>query len=290
VTLLDSCGVPDEGACSSVTTDGIITVEQTYEYEDREEFFQKNGDGVFCAQETTPPILKWINLVLTFCNVDPEMVNIMTASPLVLSDADEPVATGFRTRQGTIATANFGLEGWNRVAGTNSCDGSDPYYLYNLWPWVVEGTMGDLTFQNGLANFIINGRTKLGSGWGVGPYSILSSEAAATLGDPLPLASVIDDLDHHHWQLTKMAPPISACGCTAIPIPIVVTNVGLVATLVFPAGTLPVDIDWGDLTVTTHTSGVNAQHTYAAPGTYTVTMKPRDYSSASYVDTTVTVA
>lgn len=290
VTLLDSCGVPDESACSTVSTKGIVTVEQTYEWEDREEFFQKNGDGEYCAQETTAPILKWINVALTFCNVDPEMVNIMTQSPLVLNDADEPVATGFRTRQGSAASVNFALEGWNRVAGQNACDGSDPYYLYNLWPWLVEGVMGDLTYENGLANFVVNARTKGGSGWGVGPYSVLSSEATATEGDPLPLADAITSTDHHHWELTKMAPPPDSCGCSALPLVMSVGTAGLVATVTFPADTLPVDITWGDAATTTHTSGSTAQHTYAGAGTYTVRLYPRAYSSSYYVDTTVTVA
>ena len=99
-TQLSSCGVPVTG-CSTVVTDGIISIEMTKEYEDREEFFVKNGDGTFCVKETNPPILKWINLVLTFCNVDPELVNIMSAEPLVLNDAATPVATGYSTQEGS---------------------------------------------------------------------------------------------------------------------------------------------------------------------------------------------
>src|SRR5687768_14270141 len=76
-TPYDECGNVVEGSCSTVVTDGTITVEIAREYEDREDFFKKNGDGVFCVKETDPPILKWINLTMTFCNVDPYLVNLI---------------------------------------------------------------------------------------------------------------------------------------------------------------------------------------------------------------------
>lgn len=284
VTKLDSCGVVVEGSCSEVSTDGIITVEMTHELEDREDFYQKNGDGEFCVEEADSPKLKWINLVLTFCNVDPEMVNLLTASPMVMSDADTPAAIGYRTRAGVISTVNFAFEGWNRVTGQNACNGSSPAYLYNLWPWVVDGVMGDLTHQNGVANFVVNARTRLGSQWGSGPYYVYASELAATLGDPelLPDGPVTSD-DHHLMFRTFMGPPDSGCGCAAIPetfaAPVIA---GQQVTVTFPTGSLPVDIDWGDSSVTTHTSGTTAQHTYAGPGTRTVTIKPRLVSHQGY--------
>ena len=68
-----------ESDCSTIVTDGVITVEIAREYEDREDFFKKNGDGVFCVKETDPPILKWINLTMTMCDVDPYLVNFVAA-------------------------------------------------------------------------------------------------------------------------------------------------------------------------------------------------------------------
>jgi hypothetical protein len=291
VTKLDSCGVVVEGECSSVATDGIITVEMTQELEDREDFFQKNGDGEFCVEETDSPKLKWINLTITFCNVDPELVNIMTGSPLVMSDADEPEAIGYRTRTGTISTVNFGFEGWNRVTGQAACDGASAAYLYNLWPWVVEGRMGDVTYQNGTANFQVVARTRGGSQWSSGPYYVYTSEAAATLGDPefLPDGPVTST-DHHLMFRTFMAPPDSACGCTAIPLVLADPAIAaLEVTVTFPTGTLPLDIDWGDSSTTTHTTGLTAVHTYAGAGTYLITLIPRTESSQGY-QVSVTVA
>jgi len=292
-TLLDACGVPVEGICSSVSTKGIITVEMTKELQERNDFFAENGDGEFCVRVTDPPKLKWINLTLTFCNVDPELVNIMTAEPLVMSDATVPAAIGNRTREGSVALANFALEGWTRVAGTNACEGSQVAYLYNLWPWIVEGMVGDRTYENGSATFTVTGRTSANSGWGSGPYYVYSSELPATLGDPefLPDGPITDD-DHHMWFRTFMAPPDDACGCTAIPLVLATPGeLGLEVTVTFPAGsavTNPVTINWGDATIVDYATGTTAVHTYVGAGTYLITLIPRNKSSQGY-EVSVTV-
>jgi hypothetical protein len=212
-----NCGIPVTG-CSTVVTDGIISIEMTKEYEDREEFFVKNGDGTFCVRETNPPILKWINLVLTFCNVDPELVNIMTSEPLVLDDAPSPRATGYSTQEGSAAQASFALEGWTRLASVSNgpaCTGGVEYG-YTLFPWVVEGTVGDITYENGAANFIVNARTRGGSGWGLGPYMVDLSDATATLNNQIPLLTPITSIQHNRMFLTRLAPPASACGCQVL--------------------------------------------------------------------------
>lgn len=215
VTQLDSCGAPVTG-CSTVVSDGIISVEMTKEYEDREEFFVKNGDGVYCVKETNPPILKWINLVITFCNVDPELVNIMSAEPIVYDDAASPNAIGYSTEEGSASNAFFALEGWTRLAGLSTPCTGGAEYGYVLFPFVVEGTIGDLTLENGAANFVLNARTSSGSSWGTGPYFVDLSDAAGTLDDEIPLLTPIGALQHHRMFITRLEPPEATCGCTTL--------------------------------------------------------------------------
>jgi hypothetical protein len=214
VTQLSSCGVPVTG-CSTVVSNGIISVAMTKEYEARQEFFIKNGDGNFCVQKTNPPVLKWINIVATFCAVDPEMVGIMSSEPLVYDDAAVPVATGFSTEVGSASDANFALEMWTRLSSSNvPCSGSE--YGYVLLPWVVEGTIGDLTLENGAASFILNARTSAGSGWGTGPYNIDLSDASGTLNNPIPLLTPIGANQHARQLLVRQPPPTASCGCTTL--------------------------------------------------------------------------
>lgn len=216
-TLVNTCGLPATGTCSTVVTDGIISVEMTKEYEDREEFFVKNGDGSFCVRETNAPVLKWINLVLTFCNVDPELVNIMTAEPIVYDDAATPNAHGYSVQEGSAALANFALEGWTRLSGLSAaaCTGGVEYG-YFLWPWLVEGTIGDLTLENGVANFVVNARTRSNSAWGTGPYMVDYSDNPAGSTTQIPLLTPILSTQHMRQFITRLAPPTAACGCTAL--------------------------------------------------------------------------
>jgi hypothetical protein len=216
VTKLNSCGLPVTG-CSTVVSDGIITVALTYEYEDREEFFVKNADGAFCVRETNPPILKWINAELTWCNVDPELVNILSANSLVLNDAASPVAMGFNDEEAAPSSANFAFEAWTRLSnnGGNPCSGGTEYG-YMLLPWNKETTLGDVTYENGAANFITNSRTSGNSPWGLGPYWVDYSDNPAGSTTQVRLLTPILSTQHRRMFITRLAPPTAACGCSTL--------------------------------------------------------------------------
>lgn len=212
VTALDVCGEPEIGTCTNVVTDGIITIAETSEYNERQDFFTLNADGQACVTDTSPPILKWLNLVLTFCRVDPELFNILTGNPIVTDS--EGTGVGFRTREGSVATVNFALEAWTRISGSDACGPSGAAsYGYVLYPWIIEGTLGDQNFENGLANFVINARTRNNTGWGVGPYDVVLDGSAL----PSPLLTPMTAEDHRHLQLTEVAPPDAECGCQPSP-------------------------------------------------------------------------
>ncbi len=293
ITELDACGTPLAGECASVTTDGIITIEQTAEYEDREEFFVKNADGKFCVQRTNAPILKWLNMTYTFCNVDPELVYLLTKQTLILSDADEPQAIGNTWETNDADLVNFGFEAWTRVAAVDDCP--EELFGYALWPWNIEGTMGDVTYENGAANFVVTSRTSVGSNWGVGPYSVIASEATATLGDPLPLLTAVTATEHRRMFTTFLAPPVSGCGCGPLSFPLAFVDSGvLTGQITLPttpyATVLPAEVAWGDTMKTTVTSGPTASHVYAAPASYTVTLFPRSFSSQPFVSASTPIA
>ncbi len=216
VTRLNTCGQVVTGSCSQVVSDGIISIEMTKNYEDREEFFIKNGDGSFCVRETNPPILKWVDLVITFCRVDPDIINIVAAEPLYHDDSAAANKIGWSTTEGSAANVNFALEGWTRLSGTGVLCSGGTQYGYVLYPWVVEGTIGDMTLENGVANFVVNARTHGDSLWGVGPYNVDLSDAVPTLNNPIPMLTPILSSQHHRMFITRLAPPAAACGCAAV--------------------------------------------------------------------------
>lgn len=216
VTKVDACGTVITGGSScKVVTNGFVRVNRTVEYEDADEFIVKNANGDICVNERTADQIKWLNLEIEFCRVDPDLFNVTTGSPLVMDDSATPQSVGWRTREGVISTVNFALEVWTRISGTSACSGGTVQYGYALWPWVVQGTVGDLTFENGPISFTVNARTKAGSLWGVGPYNIRQT-ITGTPGTPVKLISAINALDHEHIQITNQAPPTTACGCATV--------------------------------------------------------------------------
>jgi len=216
ITKLNSCGQVVTGSCSQVVTDGIISIEMTKNYEDRQEFFIKNADGQFCVRETVPPILKWIDLVFTFCNVDPDIVNLMAAEPLYSSDDAAATKIGWSTAEDSVNNVNFAFEGWTRLSGTGvPCTGGTEYG-YVLFPWVIEGTIGDMTLENGVVNFVVNARTRSLSNWGTGPYNVDLSDNAGTLNTPIRMLTPIASNQHHRMFITRLAPPAASCGCAAV--------------------------------------------------------------------------
>lgn len=290
-TRLDECGVVVEGDCSTVVTDGVITVEIAREYEDREDFFKKNGDGVFCVKKTDPPILKWINLTMTFCNVDPYLVNLIAGEEVLLDDATPPNVIGFRNSEGASALVNTAIEVWTRTAG-GACGPNETRFGYLLFPWVIEGTINDLTLENGAADFVLSARTQSGSPWGVGPYTVQESAAVATLGDPLPFYQIVEEADHEEWIWTTLEPPVASCGCIALPLELEAADTGvLTVTVTIPDGvSFPVFVDWGDLTPLEEFTVGPITHVYALAGSYDITLYPGGISSGGYTALGVVVA
>lgn len=210
VTKLNACGGYTAGPASVVVSKGFVSVAQTANYRDPDEYEVVNANGELCVNERSDSQLKWLDLVITLCDVDVEMINLMTGSPLVLDDAVSPNNVGFRTRENV--TAHFALEVWTDLAGA-ACVGSTQKYGYVLLPWVRSGTVGDVTIENAAASFTVNARTSAGSQWGTGPYNVRNTAVAPA---PAKLLTAIGSTDHRHIEVVTLAPPSPACGATAL--------------------------------------------------------------------------
>lgn len=211
VTRLDVCGNPDFGDCGYATSDGYVQITATTNIEDPDEFKQKNANGRFLVNQRSRPLLNWIDLSMQFQRVDFELFEMITGADLVADDSSPGVNIGINVTEANFATANFALEVWMGNS-EEECDPSGlPYFGYTLFPWVVEGSFGaeDVVFTNDLITFTINGRTRGGTPWGVGPWDVVldSTGTPSPLFDPIPADS--------HWLSlqTQVAPPDDMCGC-----------------------------------------------------------------------------
>jgi hypothetical protein len=298
VTRLDECGAVVESACVSATSEGFVDITLTKVNQDRQDALQLTANGDICVDKPKAPILRWYEVNLQFCLVDPELLNIMTADPLVLNDAVDPLAVGWDTEVGSAELSFFALEFW---VGTEDegCDDGEVVYGYGLLPFMRQGMLSDLTFGNAVATFTVNAITKGNSQWGVGPYNVLINESGVNAGFPGPLLTAIGPKVHKRFFWTRLAPPEGVCGCQELPVVLsVLPTSGPAATLrtmTFPLDDegvplLPAVISWDDASpAEVVTSGTTATHTYVA-GTYNPTFTPTSESSPTYTSPTVTVS
>lgn len=213
-TRVDECGAPVEGTCSQVVTDGFISVELSPEIEEGEEITVRKANGSLCISDQGCPELKWINVEITMCLVDPDLFAFFTGYDLVLDYAGKTV--GNRVSSTVECDKGVALELWTDIPDQVCSATGVKKYGYFLLPWLVNGIVGDFTIENDALNLVINARTQVGSTWGVGPYNVDPTDANNTPG---PLQTAIGADDHLDMHLTTIAPPAAVCGCQALNIP-----------------------------------------------------------------------
>lgn len=173
-TRLDGCGNPVLGPDSTVVTAGFISVALTANVEEGEAINVTNANGDVCVLDQPAPKFTDYSVEITFCDVNPTLFNLMSGQPLVTNGLD---TVGFRMNSEVDAAGSgFALELWTGVP-SDACEvGSGQSYGYLLLPFLQGGVLGDFTIENAAINFVLTGaRTKKGSGWGVGPYDVVTN-------------------------------------------------------------------------------------------------------------------
>ena len=212
VTRLDECGNPEYGDCAYAVSDGFVQVVLTPNAEEGERFLQRGANGRAIVNQRSAPSLNWYDVSMQFQEVDMELFTIITG--LEPYEDDQGNTIGFPVTESDFATANFALEAWMGNAEEECLPGDAfPFFGYNLLPWVVEGALAeDITITNALITFTVNGRTRKGTPWGVGPYDVVRDLTTA----PSPLFTAIPTDTHHLPIWTQLAPPEPSCGCQSL--------------------------------------------------------------------------
>lgn len=212
ITEVDNCGTPVVGGNMAVTK-GFISVGFTANTNEIEAVEVINANGETCASEPSRSEFTGYGLELTFCDVDPCIFGMLTGQPTVTNADDEVV--GFRMNS-KISTSDyaFALELWTGVPGV-ACEGIAGAFGYLLLPFVRSGVIGDFTIENAAVNFVISGASSQdGTGWGVGPYSVVPGVGGVGAA---PLPEALDAYDHLYQVYTTVEPPEPTDGCEPIP-------------------------------------------------------------------------
>lgn len=207
LTRLDDCGRPVVGPKSVITSRGFISVTASADVEAGNEFLVKNACGDLCINERDCDILKRYNVKVLFCKIDPGAVELTTSQRL-LTDPTTGDAKGFALGNAIQCDSGWSLELWQKLAGDQCTTGGPQPWLYWAFPWLSNGQLGDLTFENGPFQFEVNAQTKAvnTNSWGTdnrGPECVLPAGAGLLEGE------------HVASFVTDVQPPDDVCGLQA---------------------------------------------------------------------------
>ncbi len=213
VTRVDSCGLFVPGPGGSLVTEGFVEANYSLELDEGTEIIVKKANSTFCINEPGCPLVKWVNLELQFCQVNPDLINLMTGWPLVTDCNGGGV--GFRIQEEVQCTTGSAIEIWSDIPD-QACAEDQLAYGYFLAPWVTQAIMGDISIKDDAATFTITAKTRKGSQWGVGPYLVDLEEGSFDddiCDTPSGLLTPIGSTDHLDIHLTRVAPPEETKGC-----------------------------------------------------------------------------
>ena len=208
VTALDECGAPDLTAeCGSIVTSGFISVTWSDEVETGEEYTQKNAWGDFCIAEKDGDRVKWTNVTLSLCEIDPQIL-VMLGGAVPNENSTGDIIGAFFTQEPN--PLSFAIEVWTKKAGTDACAaGGQPEWGYFAGFNVRNGMLdGDLTIENAPLALNLKGELYGASdSWGTGPYTDKPLENVAGA----PPGSL------RYIGITTVQPPDDSDGCVQLP-------------------------------------------------------------------------
>lgn len=203
IVRLDECGIPVAGDHSLIVTDGFVQVQVTQNYQNGTEFELQNAQGTFCVNEVGADQFRRADMTIQFCQVDPDVVEIITGSEIITTGAPA-TGSGFWVVEGEVDN-RFSLEVWQNVAG-EECVGGEPNFVYWAFPHLSSGRFNDFTIENGVLEWSLSGRTrKAAPEWGTGPVT------------DDPWISAVPDDAHYGFNIAALdLPEVTGCGATTL--------------------------------------------------------------------------
>lgn len=204
VTRVDGCGRPVCGPDNAFVTDCFASLNQEANINEGEAVEFRAANGRLCGYKPACPTLLGYNITWNFFGASPELIEIMTGSPIYFGFDGRPI--GFDTCN-IPCRAGFALEMWTEVVGEDVCPEEatgEGAWVYWLWPWVTNGMLGDLEMGAEAVTLSLTGATRTGGRWGVGPYDVVEQDAAGTPG---PMLTPLGPDCHRRVFVTTVAPP-----------------------------------------------------------------------------------
>lgn len=208
-TRVSNCGCPEEGDGGKATSCGFVSIGLSAQIDDGNEIVVRTASGQLCINEPACRTLTRYDVTIEFCQVDPELFEIIAGHRLITDYKGDTV--GHTVDENLTCQQGFALEVWSQLAGGDCNVEGDANYYYWLLPFVSNGIIGgDITIEDGPVTFTYEGRTKVNKCWCRGPYDVVVIDEDSNPG-PLQAPGVLSS-EHLYSRVVEIEPPECLCG------------------------------------------------------------------------------
>jgi hypothetical protein len=168
---LTADGTPDyDEEFGSAEDNSPISLGRTAQVTTGDRFERKNGCGVVCSVKENPDTTTGETLSLSLCNLNIELIELLTGATVILDPADPNVIIGFIVPDPTAVQPSIELNGWSKTWDADS-QVADPYsYTRFVWP-LTTWRIADWTLQNGFLDVTLEGKASGNSNISDGSFS-----------------------------------------------------------------------------------------------------------------------
>lgn len=199
ITRLDDLGNVIAGE-NAYVSDKAISVAVNPNIETGNTFSARNGCGCSLARFKSPDTFNWFDFVFTQAALEPEMLAFLLGQDTI-SDGADVVGLNFSSAQDCAdQQPAVAFEYWTQHIVGNAQDSTLPWIH-----WVFPRTLwqiGDNTFEEALAQPVVNGFSRDNELWGRGPY-----------GDGPPNGDSVTEFAV--WK-TDVDPPTAECAAQPV--------------------------------------------------------------------------
>lgn len=158
---------------------------------------QKAGDGSLCVVIEDPDTTTGYELTVVLCQLDIELIEVMTSSDIITDPGDSDIVIGFIAPEPDTEPDPVEFHVWSEAL-----DGSEQVAApYSHWHWVFPFTqwnIGAQTLENGVLTVTLTGKARTNSSIGSGSFCDLPTPITGFFG--VYLADDVPDPDEDPYD------------------------------------------------------------------------------------------
>ena len=167
VSRLHDDGSLDPGTQNLYVTDSLVSIGQTPNVQNGEEFTQRNGSGGVCVYVTEQDTIVRYDLALSLCQLDAELIELLTGGRVLTSGG---VTVGFAVPSLDAIAPSVLVEAWSeaREGSAQAAEDGAALYWHHVWT-NVQWTLGAFTLERGILTVPLTGKAVENPSMGLGP-------------------------------------------------------------------------------------------------------------------------